>query len=78
MTSPLIFSFDTEPGLTQNDIYRLWEETQTAQNAIDRFLAGEFSEQEMTDLLTQCEIDCDQARETLDHNAQAMGMIQIS
>lgn len=75
MNSPLVFSFDTEPGLTDSELESLWHNTRNAQNALDRFLAGEFTEQEMTDLLSLYEVDLDQTRELLDQNAQAMGMI---
>lgn len=75
MNSPLIFAFDIEPGLTSSDIEQLWNQTQEAQNALDKFLAGEFTEQEMTDLLTLCKIDLDQTRKLLDQNAQTLGMI---
>lgn len=77
MRSPLTFSFDVEPGLTPSEIELLWNNTQTAQQAMDRFLAGEYTEQELTDLLDYCEVNIDQAREQLDQNAQAMGMILI-
>lgn len=74
---PLVFSFNTEPGLTDSEILTLWQNTQNAQAALDRFLAGEFTEQEMTDLLALYEIDCDQTREQLEQNAQFLGLTEI-
>ena len=70
----LDFGFQMEPGLSDSEIQMLWENAQTAQHALDRFLAGEFSEQEMTDLLSLCDVDIDETRETLDQNALFLGL----
>jgi hypothetical protein len=77
ISSPLEFQFTIEPGMSDTEIEQLWRDTQTAQWAMDRFLAGEFTEQEMTDLLSDCEIDLDATRETLESNATYLGLIAL-
>lgn len=77
MLSPLDFQFTIEPGITNSEIEHLWETTVQAQQAMDRFLAGEYSEHELTDLLSACEVDLDQTRETLESNANHLGLVAI-
>jgi hypothetical protein len=75
--SPLEFQFTIEPGMSDSEIEKLWLDAQTAQHALDRFLAGEFTEHELTDLLAFCEIDIDETRDTLDQNAGILGLNPI-
>lgn len=77
MREPLTFQFTLEPGMSDSEIERLWLNTQAAQEAVDRFLAGEFSEQEMTDLLSACDVDIEEARETMETNALILGLTPI-
>lgn len=76
-SSPLEFEFCIEPGMSDSEIEQMWLNTQQSQMALDKFLAGEFSEQEMTDLLSACDVDLDETRETLESNAQFLGLIQV-
>jgi hypothetical protein len=75
--APLEFQFSLEPGMSESEIEKLWLDAQTAQNALDRFLAGEYTEHELTDLLAKCDVDIDETRETLDQNAQFLGLSPI-
>lgn len=78
MANPILnFQFSLEPGMGDSEIETLYQNAKEAQMALDRFLAGEFSEQEMTDLLSMCEVDLDETREIMDSNAQALGLIQL-
>lgn len=78
MANPVLnFQFDLEPGMSESEIETLYKKAQEAQNALDRFLAGEFSEQEMTDLLSSHEVDLEETRETIEENAQILGLIAI-
>lgn len=63
--------------MTDLEIESLWRDAQLAQHAMDKFLAGEFSEFEMTDLLSSLDVDLDATRETLDSNADFLGLIAI-
>ena len=73
----LEFAFTLEPGMSDSDIEKLWNDTIQAQNALDKFLAGEFSEQEMTDLLSLCEVDIEETREQCESNAQFLKLTPI-
>jgi hypothetical protein len=70
-------SFSLEPGLSDSEIEKLWQDCQQAQLALDKFLSGEMTEQEMTDVLSYCEIDPDETRETMEHNAGLLGLTTI-
>lgn len=76
--SLLEFEFSLEPGMSDSEIESLWTRTQQAQSALDSFLAGEFSEAELTDFLSLCEISLEQTRETLEENAAVLGLSPIS
>lgn len=73
----LTFSFSLEHGMSDSEIEKLWKDTQHAQYAVDKFLAGEVSEQEMTDILSFCSVNLDQTRETMDNNARLLGFTSI-
>jgi hypothetical protein len=77
MFSPLEFEFSLEPGMSDSEIEFLWQKTQQAQSALDAFLAGQFTEAEMTDLLSDSGLDLDQTRETLEDNANYLGLIAL-
>lgn len=70
-------SFSLEPGLSDSEIEKLWNDCQQSQEALNRFLAGEMSEQEMTDILSCCEVDINQTRETMEQNANFLGLTAI-
>lgn len=72
MLKPLEFGFTIEPGITESEIKALWENTQLAQKGIDRFLAGEISEHELTDYLDVSGVNIEQTRDTLEENLQVL------
>lgn len=73
--NPLIqFEFSLEPGVSDTELETLWRSTQKAQLAMDRFLAGELSEFEMTDYLDFYDINTGETLETMESNAQFMGL----
>ena len=75
-TNSLIeFNFTLDPGVSDSDIEKLWTETQMAQLAMDKFLSGEMGEYELHDYLTYCCIPIDDTLETMESNAQYMGLI---
>lgn len=72
MIHPLEFGFQIEPGLTDSQIQALWENAQLAQKGLDKFLAGEISELELTDYLDVAGVNIEQTRDTLEENLQAL------
>jgi hypothetical protein len=75
--SPLEFEFSLEPGMSDSEIEQLWLDTQAAQSALDRFLAGELTEAEMTDVLSMADLDIDTTRKTLESNAEYLQLTPI-
>ena len=75
MIRPLNFTFTLEEGMTESEIQSLWRETQQSQWAMDKFLAGEVTEQEMTDILSSCNVDLLQTQNTLENNLIYLGVM---
>lgn len=74
--NPLIqFEFSLEPGVSDSDIETLWRNTQEAQLAMDRFLAGELSELELHDYIDYYDIDTGETLDVMEENARFMGLI---
>ena len=74
--NPLIeFNFTLEKGVSESEIETLWEATKQAQIAMDRFLAGDIGELELTDYLEFYDINTGETLEILEENAQYMGLI---
>jgi hypothetical protein len=73
--SPLNFSFTVEHGMSDSDIQKLWDDTIATQDAMDRFLAGEFSEAEMTDVLSFYDVDLDETEAILENNLIILGVV---
>lgn len=74
--NPLIeFNFTIPQGASDSDLEALWQGTIQAQLAMDRFLAGQMSELELHDYLEFYDINTGETLETMESNAQFMGLI---
>lgn len=76
LTNPLIeFEFQLEPGASDSEIEALWKNCQMAQNAMDKFLAGNMNEYELHDYLLYSGVDPDATLETMESNAMYLGLV---
>jgi hypothetical protein len=75
MVDPIPLAFTLEPGMSDSEIETLWNQTLAAQEALDAFLAGEFTEAEMTDLLSANDVSPEETAQTLENNLIYLGVL---